>query len=185
MTYVIAAPEYVAAAASDLANIGSSLSTANAAALGPTSGVLAAGADEVSAVIAALFGAHAQAYQALSAQAAWFHQQFVQLMNAGAGEYAVTEAANASPLQTVQQGVMGDVNAPFASQTGLIGNGANATAPVGSGSPGGWLYGNGGTGAPGANGTGQSGGNAGLILVPRMRSSAMLSALSSLASVGI
>ena len=96
--WVIAAPEYVAAAASDLANIGSSLSTANVAALVPTSGVLAAGADEVSAMIAALFSSHAQAYQALSAQAASFHAQFVQLMNTGASQYALAEAANASPL---------------------------------------------------------------------------------------
>ena len=93
-------------AASDLANIGSTISSANAAALAPTSGVLAAGADEVSATIAALFGAHAQAYQALSAQAASFHQQFVQLMSGGSAQYALTEAANASPLQTVEQGVM-------------------------------------------------------------------------------
>ena len=57
---MIAAPEYVAAAATDLANIGS----ANAAATFQTPGVLAAGADEVSEIIAALFGAHAQAYQA-------------------------------------------------------------------------------------------------------------------------
>jgi hypothetical protein len=38
---------------------------------------LAAGADQVSEGIAALFGSHAQAFQALSAQAASFHQQFV------------------------------------------------------------------------------------------------------------
>lgn len=103
MSWVVAAPEYVAAAASDLANIASTLNAANAAALVPTSSVLAAGADEVSATIAALFGAHAEAYQALSAQAALFHQQFVQLMSGGAAEYAAAEAANASPLQTVQQ----------------------------------------------------------------------------------
>jgi PE family len=47
MSFVFATPEYVAAA-SDLANIGSTISSANAAALGRTSGVLAAGADEVS-----------------------------------------------------------------------------------------------------------------------------------------
>ncbi|HWT50181.1 MAG TPA: PE family protein, partial [Mycobacterium sp.] len=75
-------------------------------------GVVAAGADEVSATIAAMFGAHAQAYQALSAQAASFHQQFVQLMSGGASQYALTEAANASPLQTVGQGVMGGIGAP-------------------------------------------------------------------------
>lgn len=60
MEFVSAAPEFVSAAAADLANIGSTISAANAAALAPTSGVLAAGADEVSAMIAWLFGAHAQ-----------------------------------------------------------------------------------------------------------------------------
>ena len=83
MSFVFATPEYVAAAATDLANIGSTINAANAAALAPTSEVLAAGADEVSASIAALFGAHAQAYQAISAAAAQFHQQFVQLMSGG------------------------------------------------------------------------------------------------------
>ena len=64
MSFVIAAPEFMATAASDLANIGSTLSAANAAALAPMTIVLASGADEVSAV-AALFGAHALGYQAL------------------------------------------------------------------------------------------------------------------------
>ncbi len=118
MSYVVAAPEFVVAAAHDLATIGSNLSMANAAAVFPTSGVMAAGADEVSATIAALFGAHAQAYQALSAQAALFHQQFVQLMSHGAGEYALTEAANASPLNTVQQGALSAT--PAASATAAM-----------------------------------------------------------------
>jgi PE family len=43
MSFLIAAPEFVAAAASDLANIGSAITQANATALVPTSGVLAAG----------------------------------------------------------------------------------------------------------------------------------------------
>ncbi|EUA88758.1 PE family protein [Mycobacterium ulcerans str. Harvey] len=51
----------------------------------PTTAVLAAGADEVSAVIAALFAAHGQAYQTLSAQAAQFHDQFVAAMTSAAG----------------------------------------------------------------------------------------------------
>jgi len=101
MSFVIAAPEFVTAAASDLAHIGSTISAANAAALAPTTGVLATGADEVSAAVATVFDAHAQAYQALSAEAAAFHNQFVQLMNAGAGQYAAAEAANASPLQNL------------------------------------------------------------------------------------
>jgi hypothetical protein len=105
MQFVIAAPEFLTAAATDLHNIGSSLSEANAAAAGQTSGVSAAGADEVSAVVAALFGAHAKAYQALSAQAALFHAQFVQLMATGGGTYARAEAANVVPLQVVAQDV--------------------------------------------------------------------------------
>ena len=48
-------------AASDLTSIASTLSAANAAAVFPTTGVLAAGADDVSAAIAAMFGSHAQA----------------------------------------------------------------------------------------------------------------------------
>jgi hypothetical protein len=48
MSFVIAAPEFVTAAASDLASIGSTIGAANAAAAFPTTGVLAAGADEVS-----------------------------------------------------------------------------------------------------------------------------------------
>ena len=135
--WVIAAPEYVAAAASDLANIGSSLSSANMAALVPTSGVLAAGADEVSAMIAALFSSHAQAYQALSAQAASFHAQFVQLMNTGASQYALTEAANASPLlETVGQDAAGAVNSSVQALTGspLVGGGGASAATSGGSS---------------------------------------------------
>ena len=56
MSFVIAVPQHVAAAATDLTSIGSTISSANSAASGPTSKVLAAAADEVSAQIAALFG---------------------------------------------------------------------------------------------------------------------------------
>ena len=77
MSFVSLAPEFVSAAASDVARVGSQISAATAAAAAPTTSVLAAGADEVSAAIAALFSGHAQAYQALSAQAESFHAQFV------------------------------------------------------------------------------------------------------------
>ena len=46
--------------------------------------VVAAGADDVSEAVASVFGAHGQAYQTVSAQAATFHEQFVQLLNAAA-----------------------------------------------------------------------------------------------------
>lgn len=124
MSFVIAVPEFLSAAATDLANLGSTISAANAAASIPTTGVLAAGADDVSAAIAALFGAHAQAYQTISAQAATFHAQFVQTLSAGAGAYANAEAAN------VQQSLLNAINAPTQALLGrpLIGDGADGTA---------------------------------------------------------
>src|SRR6201984_3383039 len=151
MSYLVAAPEFLASAATDLSNIGSTLSAANSAAATQTTGVLAAAEDEVSAAIAALFSAHGQGYQALGAQVAAFHDQFVQTLTAGAGSYASAEAANvaaftANPAQTIGQDLTNLINAPFLALTGraLIGNGANG-AP-GSGAPGGaggWLIGNG------------------------------------------
>ena len=94
MSFVVAVPEVLGTAATDLANIGSTLNAANAAAAAPTTGILAAAQDEVSAAIAELFSARARAYQALSAQAAAFHDQFVQTVTAGAGSYVSAEAAN-------------------------------------------------------------------------------------------
>jgi hypothetical protein len=95
MSYLVAAPEFLASAATDLSNLGSTLNEARAAAATQTTGVLAAAEDEVSAAIAAVFSAHGQGFQALSAQAAAFHDQFVQALTAGAGSYLSTEAANA------------------------------------------------------------------------------------------
>lgn len=61
MSFVIAVPETIAAAATDLADLGSTIAGANAAAAANTTSLLAAGADEISAAIAALFGAHGRA----------------------------------------------------------------------------------------------------------------------------
>jgi hypothetical protein len=86
------------AAASDLANLGSTVSEANAAAAASTTRVVAAAQDEVSTAIAALFGSHAQQFQALSARAAAFHDQFVQALTGGAESIVRAEAANALGL---------------------------------------------------------------------------------------
>ncbi|WP_078747977.1 PE family protein, partial [Mycobacterium tuberculosis] len=142
MSFVIAAPEVIAAAATDLASLESSISAANAAAAANTTALLAAGADEVSTAVAALFGAHGQAYQALSAQAQAFHAQFVQALTSGGGAYAAAEAAAVSPL-------LDPINEFFLANTGrpLIGNGANGAPGTGAnGGDGGWLIGNGGAG---------------------------------------
>jgi PE family len=63
MSFVSVAPEWVSAAATDVAKIGSAISEANTAAALPTTSVLPAAADEVSARIAALFSTHARAFQ--------------------------------------------------------------------------------------------------------------------------
>ncbi len=157
MSFVIVAPEALMSVASEVAGIGSALNAANAAAAAPTTGVLAAAADEVSAAMAALFGAHAQEYQRLSAQAAGFHAQFVQALNAGVNSYASAEAANASPLQAVEQQVLGLINGPAQTLLGrpLIGNGADGAPGTGQpGGPGGLLWGNGGNGGSGVAGVG-------------------------------
>ncbi len=128
---MIAAPEAIAAAATDLASIGSTIGAANAAAAANTTAVLAAGADQVSVAIAAAFGAHGQAYQALSAQAATFHIQFVQALTAGAGSYAAAEAASAASITSP---LLDAINAPFLAALGrpLIGNGADGAPGTGA-----------------------------------------------------
>ncbi|WP_156772304.1 PE family protein, partial [Mycobacterium sp. 1245805.9] len=170
MSFVIAVPELVTTAATDLAGIGSAISAANAAAASSTTMVLGAGADEVSSGIAAIFGEHAQAFQSISAQATAFHDQFVNALASGAGAYAAAEAANASPLQVLQQDVLGVINAPTEAlwKRPLIGNGANGQTINGvgqPGGPGGILFGNGGAGGNGTNpgAPGGAGGHAGLI----------------------
>ncbi|MGB9303057.1 MAG: PE family protein, partial [Mycobacterium sp.] len=163
MSFLFAVPEMMTAAATDLASLGSTLSAANAAAAAPTTGILVAAEDEVSAAIAALFSGRGQEYQALSAQAAAFHDRFVWALAAGAGSYASAEAAAASPLQSV----LDLINLPFVTLTGrpLIGNGANGAPGSGAnGGAGGWLYGNGGAGGSGAfDHPGGNGGPAGLV----------------------
>ena len=98
MSYVIAAPELMTAAASDLAGIESALSAAHAAAGASTTQVLAAAGDEVSAAIAALFSEQGRAYQALNAQAAVFQAEFARALNGARSAFVAAEAANASLL---------------------------------------------------------------------------------------
>lgn len=119
MSFVFAVPEFMASAAADLTGIGSTVSAANAAAAGSTTSVLAAGADDVSAAIAAMFGAHGQAYQALSAQAEQFHAEFVKAMNSATAAYAGAEAAN---LQAILGGSLATnlVNAELAFNGSLV-----------------------------------------------------------------
>ncbi|MEZ0365114.1 PE family protein [Mycobacterium sp. pUA109] len=96
MSFVTTQPEALAAAAANLTGLGSALSAQNAAAAAPTTGVVPAAADEVSALTAAQFAAHGTLYQQISAQAAAIHEMFVNTLNTSGGSYAATEAANAA-----------------------------------------------------------------------------------------
>ncbi|WP_205875299.1 PE family protein [Mycobacterium camsae] len=107
MSFVSARPELLEAASVDLAEIGSTLSSTNAFVAAPTMAVPAPGADGVSAAISAMFGWHGQAYQQLSAQASAFHDQFVQLLRAGAQSYSTVDAANRAALQAETAGSAG------------------------------------------------------------------------------
>jgi hypothetical protein len=106
MSFVVTAPELVEAAAQDLSGIRSELGEATAAATAPTTSIVAAGEDEISAAIATLFRGYGQEFHALSAHAAAFHEEFVNLLNSGSNAYVATEAANA------QQTLLGSINAP-------------------------------------------------------------------------
>ena len=96
MSFLITQPEALTAAAGSLAGIGSEMSALNAALAAPTTGLVPAAADEMSALTAAAFTAHGALYQEVSGQAAAIHQLFVATLQASAGSYAATEAANAT-----------------------------------------------------------------------------------------
>ena len=114
MSYVIAAPEIMTSAATDLSNIGSTIRVAHAAAAASTTRVIVAAGDEVSAAIASLFSSHGQQFQAISAQAAAFQDQFVQALTAGARSYVSAEAANVAAFTAPTIGlVMGPSGVPI------------------------------------------------------------------------
>jgi PE family len=165
MSFLVASPQVLADAASDLAGLGSAISTANAAAAAPTTALVPAAADDVSAAIAALFSAHGQGFQQLSAQAAAFHERFVQSLTASANTYATAEA---NAVQTL----LNAVNAPAQAVLGrtLIGGGAGNAGGVVSNAVGrveSVLLGNGGAGLIGGGPGLLSGGGGALVQAAR------------------
>jgi PE-PPE domain/PE family len=128
MSYLVAAPEMLASTAADVENLGSAISTAGANAAGPTTGVLAAAQDEVSATIANLFGTYGRQYQALIAQAAAFNNQFTQALAAAGSAYTQAEATNAAVVSNAVSAFSTSVQ----SQLGLTptGSGASPAATV-------------------------------------------------------
>jgi PE family/Histidine phosphatase superfamily (branch 1) len=131
MSFVLVAPDVLETAATDAAQIGSAVKAGHLAAAISTTELAAAGADEVSAAIAELFGAHAQAYHAAAAQAETHYEQFVRTLSAAAASYAGAEATIAASMQ----GALGEVTAPARLLGGpLYGGAANAASLAGPGS---------------------------------------------------
>jgi hypothetical protein len=102
-SYVITEPQIMAAVATDVEGIGSAISTASADAAGPTSGLLAPAADEVSAAITNLFGAYGREYQAVVRHAAAFHDEFTRALAAAGNAYASAERVNTATLGATAQ----------------------------------------------------------------------------------
>jgi len=163
VSLVFIAPDMVESVACGAAVIGESISAAQSAAAASTTSVTAAAEDEVSAAIAALFSSHAQQFQALGTQAAVFHDQFVAALRGAGGAYAAAEAANATPLGSLEKAatqVAWFSPVKDLTRRPLFGNGASGAAGTGdNGQPGGWLIGSGGNG--GAGPAGQPGGTGG------------------------
>ncbi|MEB3980959.1 PE family protein [Mycobacterium sp. 663a-19] len=95
MSFVTTQPQTLMAAARVLQGIGSAMDADNASAAAPTTGLIPAAADEVSALTATRFATHAVMYQAIGEQAAAIHELFVTTLAASGGSYLFTEAANA------------------------------------------------------------------------------------------
>lgn len=165
MSFVIATPDLVESAAADLAGIRSSLAEAASSASGPTTGIAVAAQDEVSIAIASMFGDFGQQFQALSAQAQAFHEQFVGLLNAGAGAYASAEAANVGQvlLGGGLDGALGSVESSVGGAVSALQSGGVGALLGGQIQTGAQAISNAIAGAPIALGTLQTGGAAAFV----------------------
>ncbi len=127
MSFVTTAPEALAAAATKLKGIGSALAAENAAAAAPTTAVVPAAADEVSALQAAQYSAFGNLYQSVSAQAQAVHQMLVNTLGTSAGSYGQTEAANqAAAGSTPLSSLLAPAQAADPSSGGTVAFGINA-----------------------------------------------------------
>ncbi|OBK53248.1 PE-PPE domain-containing protein [Mycobacterium sp. 1081908.1] len=133
MSSLFTEPHSIAEAAVDIADVDSAISAARAAAAGPTSGLLAAAGDEVSALTAAFFGGYGQDFQALLSRAGAFHEQFAAALAAAGNAYSGAEAAASNALGTLQgdiEALLGGNAAPVSStMTGALTTAVPAVPP--------------------------------------------------------
>ncbi len=122
MSFVTTRPEALTAAASALQNLGTSMAAEDAAASAPTTGVVPAAADPVSALQAAQFSAYGTWYQQVSGQAATIRQMLVSTLGTSAGSYGETEAANQTASgSTSLSGLLGGLTGSGTSSSALSG----------------------------------------------------------------
>jgi hypothetical protein len=110
MSFLTAVPQELAAAAAQLAAIGSALAAQNAGAAAPTTAIAPAAADQVSIIQSSIFTAYGALYQEVSAQAQAIQEQFVQTLGLSSGTYEQSESANAaaSALSAAASAAPGD-----------------------------------------------------------------------------
>jgi hypothetical protein len=96
MSFLTAVPQELAAAAAQLAAIGSALAAQNAGAAAPTTFISPAAADQVSILQSSIFTAYGALYQQVAAEAQAIQEQFVQTLGLSSGTYQATESSNAA-----------------------------------------------------------------------------------------
>jgi hypothetical protein len=135
MSFLTAIPEELLAVSAQLAAITTSLTAQNAGAAEPTTTIIPAASDPVSAQQAGIFAAYGAMYQQIAAEAQTIQQQYASTLGLSSGTYSSTEAANAAqtalggsgPLDVVQYllGGTGNYSAGLGGPFSLSGNGAN------------------------------------------------------------
>jgi PE family/PPE-SVP subfamily C-terminal region len=122
MSFVTTWPEALTAAANALKTLGTTMAAENGAAAAPTTGVVPAAADPVSALQAAQFSAYGTWYQQVSAQATAIHQMLVNTLGTSAGSYEETETANQTATgSTSLSGLLGGLTGSGTSSSALSG----------------------------------------------------------------
>jgi PE-PPE domain/PE family len=125
MVRVQVVPQGLASAAEGVGKIGAALEEANAIAALRASGILPAGADEVSAAITPLFIDQSRIYRELAAEGQAFQRRFMQLL--GEAGVAYTEMEQAA-LQALRDAV-GELEAPLAAFAAQAENPAPTSIP--------------------------------------------------------
>jgi hypothetical protein len=137
MSFLTALPEELQAVATQLAAITTSLTAQNAGAAAPTTTIIPAAADPVSAQQAAIFAAYGTLYQQIAAEAQTIQEQYASTLGLSSSTYSSTETANASqallsssggnPLDIIQflLGGTGNYSTGLGGPFSLSGNTAN------------------------------------------------------------